>query len=109
MAMGVAKRAMYAFLMRGENDEHVQLAWPFIGRVTVEREDKNHYSKNISFSLDNPASKRSVDCDIAPSGYGHRCFISHSSMEYDPNKNCQYLMNDCLCFRVKINDTPMSQ
>ena len=102
--------SVYAFLMRGANDG--QLDWPFTGRVTVEllnqREDKNHYSKSISFSPDNPASKRPVDCDIAPSGFGHRCFISHSSLDYDPTKNCQYLMNDCLCFRVRTDDPPMS-
>ena len=103
--------SVYAFLMRGENDE--RLAWPFTGRVNVElinqREDKNHYSKTISFSMDNPASKRPVDCDIAPSGYGHRCFISHSSLGHDSTKNSQYLVNDCLYFRVRIDDTPMSQ
>ena len=98
--------SVYAFLMRGANDE--TLAWPFTGRVTVELvnqlEDKNHYSKSISFSPDNPASKRPVDADIAPSGYGHRCFIPHSSLDYDPTKNCQYLKNDCLCFRVRTDD-----
>ena len=102
--------SVYAFLMRGANDW--QLDWPFTGRVTVEllnqREDKNHYSKSISFSPDNPASKRPVDCDIAPSGFGHRCFISHSSLDYNPTKNCQYLMNDCLCFRVRTDDPPTS-
>ena len=95
--------SVYAYLMRGENDD--QLAWPFSGSVTVELvnqlEDKNHYSKKILFHSDNTASKRPVDYDIASSGYGHRCYISHSSLEYDANNNCQYLKNDCLIFRVK--------
>ena len=94
--------SVYVYLMRGENDEC--LAWPFSGSVTVELlnqlEDNNHYSKRVSFHPDSPASKRPVDYDIAKSGYGHRCYISHSALDYDGDKNCQYLKNDCLSFRI---------
>lgn len=103
--------SVYAFLMRGENDEHLE--WPFSGSVTVELlnqlEDKNHHSKSILFQSDSPASRRPVGRDIAPSGYGHPCYISHSLLEYNATKNCQYLKNDCLSFRVKTVTTPMSQ
>lgn len=99
--------SVYAYLMRGENDK--DLSWPFSGRVTVELlnqlEDRNHHSMEILFHSDNPASRRLLDYDIAPSGYGHRRYISHSSLGYDATKNCQYLKNDCLCFRVKANRT----
>lgn len=102
--------SVYAYLMRGENDEH--LAWPFSGSVNVELlnqlEDKNHHSKSILFHPDSPASKRPVDYDIAPSGYGYRCYISHSALTYNANKNCQYLQNDCLSFQIKTSRLPPS-
>ena len=97
--------SVYVYLMRGESDE--SLAWPFTGTMTVELlnqlEDKNHYSKSFHFTADSPASQRLVEHDISPHGYGHRCYISHSSLPYDAKMNCQYLKEDCLCFRIRTD------
>ena len=97
--------SMFAYLMRGENDDH--LPWPFTGTVTVELlnqlEDKNHHSSETTFSSDNVTSQRVMDGERASTGYGHQCYIPHSSLGYDEAKNCQYLKDDCLYFRVQVD------
>ena len=94
-----------AYLMRGENDDH--LPWPFTGTVTIELlnqlEDDNHYSRTVAFSNDNVASQRVVKEERALRGYGKSCYILHSDLGYNAAKNCQYLKDDCLYFRVKVD------
>ena len=95
--------SVYVYLMRGENDDH--LPWPFTGVVTIELlnqlEDKNHHLKIITFPSAKEVSKRVVDRERAQTGYGRPSYISHSSLGYDTDKNCQYLKDDCLYFKVK--------
>ena len=97
--------SVFAFLMRGENDDH--LLWPFTGTVTVELlnqlEDKNHYSGETRFPQDSLASQRVMDGERAPTGYGHQCYIPHSDLGYDEAKNCQYLKDNCLYFSIQID------
>ena len=103
--------SVFAFLMRGENDDH--LPWPFTGRVTVELlnqlEDKNHHSIQIAFSLsnDNDSSQRVTNEERSPMGLGYPCYIPHADLGYDKVKHRQYLKDDCLYFRVSTEtDTP---
>ena len=97
--------SVFPFLMRGENNDH--LPWPFSGTVTVELlnqlEDKNHHSKVTSFHSDNEARQRVIDGEISLDGYGDARYILHSSLGYDEAKHCQYLKDDCLYFRVKVD------
>ena len=97
--------SVYAYLMRGENDDH--LPWPFTGTVTVELlnqlEDKNHHGQKTPFPRDSEASQRVTDGERASTGYGYSCYIPHSSLGYDEAKHCQYLKDDCLYFRVTVN------
>ena len=94
--------SVYAFVIRGVNDNH--LSWPFTGRVTVELlnqlEDANHYVRCIYFPKEARSSNRVIDGTVG-SGYGFRGYIPHSSLGYDAARNCQYLKDDCLCFRVR--------
>ena len=103
--------SVFAFLMRGENDDH--LPWPFTGTVTVELlnqlEDKNHHSKVTSFLQDLLDSQRVTDRKRAPVGYGRPRYIPHSSLGYDEAKHCQYLKDDCLYFRVKVDANTSSK
>ena len=100
---------VFAFLMKGDNDD--SLTWPFTGSVTFELlnqlEDKNHHTFTTLFPADNAASKRVVEDERAMIGWGRSKFIPHTELHYNPAKNCQYLKNDTLVFRVSV-DVPKS-
>ena len=97
--------SVYAYLMRGENDDH--LPWPFTQTVVVELlnqlTDQNHLSVSIKMIEHNDVSQRILEGDRAKNGYGRPLYIAHSSLDYNAAKNCQYLMDDCLYFRFQIN------
>ena len=97
--------SVYARLMRGENDDH--LPWPFTGTVTVELlnqlYDRDHDSDQITFPLDDEASERVVNEERSSIGFGFPRYIPHSDLGYNAAKNCQYLKDDCLYFRVKVD------
>ena len=80
------------------------LTWPFTGTVTFELlnqlEDKNHHKKQVTFPANGEASKRVENGERAPTGYGSAQFISYSNLDHQPDKNCQYLKDDTLVFRV---------
>jgi len=62
----------------------------------------NHTTKTIRFtkSTDNKVIGRVVEKVRAPKGFGFCTFIAHTILNYNPTKNCQYLKNDCLRFRI---------
>ena len=97
--------SVYAYLMKGENDEH--LPWPFTGTVIVkllnQLEDENHCSRKIKFPTDTKYIQRVVNEEISRNGYGKTCYISHSKLGYDAEKNCQYLKDDCLYFKISVD------
>ena len=97
--------SVFGSLMKGRNDDN--LPWPFIGKVTFtllnQLEDKNHHTRTISLEQDNEAGWRVVDGEFAATGFGQYTFISHNKL-YAP-WNCQYLKDDCLYFRVKVQAT----
>ena len=94
-----------AYIMRGENDDH--LPWPFTGTVTVELlnqlKDDNHHYDELPFSPDKKASQRVVNEERSSHGYGIPRYIPHSDLGYNEAKNCQYLKDNCLYFRVKVD------
>ena len=95
--------SVFTHLMKGDNDD--SLTWPFTGEVTVEilnqLEDNNHDKATVSFLVDEDASKRVVDGERG-TGWGRSQFISHADLDYQPDKNCQYLLNDTLVFQVSV-------
>ena len=97
--------SVFAYVMKGENDDH--LPWPFTGTVTVELlnqlEDKNHHSKAVGFLPDIAPSQRVVSGERSSDGYGKQYYISHSTIGYNIAKNCQYLKDDCLYFKIKVD------
>ena len=95
--------SVYAYLMRGENDDH--LPWPFTGTVIIELLNQLTDQKHISMSMKlmGDANKRVLDGDKAVTGCGYPRYIEHSSLDYNATNNCQYLKDDCLYVRVKID------
>ena len=99
--------SIYATLMRGDYDNNLQ--WPFEGDVLVEilnwRDDKHHYrGDTMSISkhgdLNGHITSRVTDGEYASNSWANFCFISHSSLLYNPDTNTEYLQDDCLRLRV---------
>ena len=95
--------SVYVLLMKGDNDDN--LKFPFKGRIVVsllnQLEDKNHLTRK-PWNLDNIAEEYSgrVTTGERGGGWGYRKFIPHNDLNYSSYKNCQYLKNDCLFFRI---------
>ena len=91
--------------MKGENDDFLQ--WPFTGKVTFkllnQLEDKNHHSMTTMFPSDNECIQRVVNEERASLGWGKSTYISHSNLGHNKPKNCQYLKDDCLVFKISVN------
>ena len=102
---GYGHIGVYVYLMKGPMDDF--LLWPFHGDVVVEllnwREDNGHHSGVIELSsnVSNSAYSRVTTGERGSEAWGKSQFIKHSSLEYNPSKNTQYLQDDCLLFRVK--------
>ena len=96
---------VYVYLMKGPMDDI--LLWPFHRDVVVEllnwREDNGHHSVVIELSsnVSNSVCSRVTTGERGSKSWGYSQFIKHSSLEYNPSKNTQYLQDDCLLFRVK--------
>ena len=96
----------YVNLTPGEYDD--TLEWPFQGVVTVEilnqSGDKNHYKQVIPFNNETPDKcknrKKKEDNTLA---LGYPKFIPHTDLGLHSSTNTQYLMNDTLYFRVRVN------
>ena len=95
--------SVFACLMKGDNDD--SLTWPFTGTVTIkllnQLEDTNHTHTTRPFPADSVASKRVVKGE-KETGRGNSQFIPHNSLDCNRYKNCQYLKNDTLIFRVSV-------
>jgi TNF receptor-associated factor 4 len=98
--------SVYTYIMKGENDDY--LPWPFTGTVTVELlnqlEDKNHHSISLKFTSDHEiVSQRVVDEERSNLGLGWPQYISHSDLGHNRDKNCQYLKDDRLHFKISVD------
>ena len=102
--------SVFAYLMKGENDYY--LPWPFTGTVTIELlnqlEDNNHYLTFIKFHPDVDTSQRIVDEERADTGWGFPEYISHSDLGLNTAKNCQYLKDDRLHFKISVDAESLS-
>ena len=96
--------SVYTALQRGPNDDI--LSWPFDKTVEVtllnQLEDRYHHSELTRFK--NADCK---NCKIEPgagsaTGWGKSKFISHGDLDKEQFRNCQYLKDDCLFFKVEV-------
>ncbi len=96
--------SVWVYLMRGEYDD--QLEFPFKGTITFELlnqlEDNNHHSDSYSYG-GTEDSKRVMHREQSEVGSGVPAFIPHKDLDYNNSKNCQYLKDDCLIFRVSVS------
>ncbi len=92
-------------LMRGEYDD--QLEFPFKGTIKFELlnqlEDKNHHCKSCTHDGTQDYSKRVIDGERSNKANGAPAFICHGYLGYNATKNCQYLQDDCLVFRISVD------
>ena len=95
----------YLRIMRGEYDD--QLEFPFKGSIKFELlnqlEDKNHHCKPSMHDGTEDGSKRVIDRERSNNGTGEQDFIPHGDLEHNATKNCQYLQDDCLVFRISVD------
>ncbi len=97
--------SVWVYLMRGEYDD--QLEFPFKGTIKFELlnqlEDKNHHCKSYTHNGTQNCSKRVIDQERSGQGTGVPAFIPHRDLGFNTTKNCQYLKDDCLVFRISVD------
>ena len=87
-----------ARITRGDYDDHV--TWPFVGSITVtllnQLENKDHYSREIWSSYDNPSLEYTrrvpINCACNP-GFGMQ-YISHEELKEG------FILHNCMYFEV---------
>ncbi len=95
----------FVCLMCGKFDS--TLKWPFRGNITIQllnqRGDRGHYTRIVRFDREEPSAHNTqvIGGERATNVWGKHKFVSHSELEYKPETNRQYLMNNSLCFRVE--------
>ena len=96
--------SVYTALQRGPNDDI--LSWPFDKTVEVtllnQLEDRYHHSKLISFKNGSSECiwiKRGKE---AATGWGIPKFIPYWDLNKSQIRNCQYLRDDCLFFKIEL-------
>jgi len=99
--------SIYARLLQGKFDDHLE--WPFRGEIAIQLlnqldEDKDPYEAVISFSDEVPSTvecaTRVTEAEEPTYGWGYEDFIPQDALDYNQAEACQYLMDDCLSFRV---------
>ena len=100
--------SVYTNLMKGDYDDNLE--WPIQGKMTFELlnqlQDSNHHIKFLDYPKgDNRKSMQRVpvEGDRAEFAYGLPTFIPHEDLEFNAAKNCQYLKDNCLYFRVSAD------
>ena len=96
--------SVYACLKQGDSDN--ALSWPFRGEITIQLlnrlGDRHHATGTIRFTEFTPSAyaARVYGSDHGPKGWGQQKFIGHQELGYNDVKKRQYLLNNCLCFRI---------
>ena len=97
--------SVFVYLMQGDNDDN--LKWPFKGTIKVsllnQLEDGQHHTKEVwslSHTVCKNADRRVIEGERAVDGWGLQEFIPQEDISYSGDKNCQYLKDNTLFFRV---------
>ena len=91
------------YLMKSQNDN--KLKWPFEGRINVQLlnsiEDQNHVERIFSHNMTSTYNfYRVSNGERAPGGMQYHRFITHTDLDYNPDRNTQYLRDGTLYFQV---------
>ena len=97
--------SVWAYLMRGKYDD--QLDFPFRGTITFELlnqlENSNHHCRSYTYKdTEGGVMDRVMDHERADRAHGVFDFITHTSLYYNTDTNCQYLKDDSLVFRIYV-------
>ena len=100
--------SVYVLLMRGEFDD--QLQWPLRGNITIQLLNQRgggatgNAVMTITYddSVPDSAAGRVVGRERTEIGHGYGKFTAHYDLAYNAMNNTQYLLNDCLRFRVSM-------
>ena len=91
--------------MMGENDN--ALKWPVKYKCTItllnQLRDEGHHTMIMDFQ---EGQNRVRGGDISASGYGELFFIPHNKLDLQEEEQCQYLKDDSLFFRVRVELIP---
>ena len=102
----------FLHLMKGENDD--ALTWPIKYKCTFtllnQLKDEGHHTVTIN----SPEGKddialnlsRVLSGDKGTTGWGCPQFIAHTKLDLQEEEQCQYLKDDSLYFRVKVELKP---
>ena len=96
--------SVYICLMKGDNDDN--LKFPFKGGIVIsllnQLEDQNHHTRQPWSPESNVTenTSRRVTTGKRNNGWGHPRFIPQEDLNYNSDKSCHYLKNNCLFFRV---------
>ena len=97
--------SVFVYLMKGDNDEN--LKFPFERHVVIsllnQLDNQNHRTRELwspEKNIPEASSARVTTGEMSSTGWGHAQFIPQKDLNYNSDKNCQYLKNDCLFFRV---------
>ena len=99
--------SIFTCFMKGKYDR--KLKWPFRGNITVlllnQARDEDHREHTICYDDSNTTYAKRVTTNEKSKGYGVFEAISQESLM--DTAYCQYVMDDCLKFRVsKVTMTP---
>jgi TNF receptor-associated factor 4 len=98
--------SVYAVVMRGDYDDNLE--WPIKGTVIVELlnhlRDDTHHAIRFSYpeGRGDVSTQRVTTGDRAKRGYGKTRFIPYTELGLNKQKNCQYLKDDGLYFRITV-------
>ena len=100
---------VYSYLLPGEYDDG--LKWPFRGTVVVlllnQLSDYNHYDYVFDYShASNWESRRLASDEKSDATYSSTSDLRLNALEYKYrySKECQYLKNDCLKFKIIVKN-----
>ena len=91
--------SIFAFMMQGPFDDY--LKWPFRGEITIQIVnqvgDHDHVEDVICYSDKTPGdSAGRVTNKERGRGWGNSLFLAHDKLQYNAEKETQYLMDDNL-------------
>ena len=93
-----------AYLMQGDFDNDLQ--WPFQGTITIhllhQLGDSNHHTRTNNFTevTDLVIVSRVTSSERVNSGWGKGLFITSTQLGLNTNRNCQFLRENQLKFRI---------
>ena len=96
--------SVFLYLMRGIFDD--DLEWPFQGHIAIELVNRLNPTSNLvreicfSDTSDPAIVGRVTSRDRAAGGLGLHMLIAHSELDYNADKQTQYLKHDSLIFRI---------